>query len=215
MAESFIQLPPDSSGKLLRTVNQTINAQLVNQEGMLIASPTTADIAAVKAASTAVGASDPCLAVGLSPNSPLPAGTAVIGHVITDSGSVATVTQGTAAAAPAPWYASPGAPTTSVLTQAVVSFSSNGSNTIVAGSSGKTIRIFRLLLVFTGACTATLQDTAGTPAPFTGAMTFFPGGSLSLGFEGDPYFVTAATVGFAVNISAGVQVSGSVWYVQS
>jgi hypothetical protein len=46
----------------------------------------------VKAASTAAQAADTSLVVGLSPNSPLPAGTAVIGHVIADSGSTTAVT---------------------------------------------------------------------------------------------------------------------------
>ncbi len=44
--------------------------------------------AAVKAASTAAVAADPSLVVALSPNSPLPAGTNVIGHVVVDSGSI-------------------------------------------------------------------------------------------------------------------------------
>jgi hypothetical protein len=52
---------------------------------------------AVKAASTAAGASDPSAVVALSPNSALPAGSNVIGHVIADTGSTTTVT-GTVAA---------------------------------------------------------------------------------------------------------------------
>jgi hypothetical protein len=64
--------------------------------------------AAVKAASTAAGAADPSLVVALSPNSPLPAGTNVIGHVVVDSGAITvsgTVTsnQGTAATLAGAW----------------------------------------------------------------------------------------------------------------
>jgi len=59
----------------------------------------------MKNASTAAVAADPSLVVALSPNSPLPAGTAVIGHVIVDSGSITvsgtvTANQGTANATP-------------------------------------------------------------------------------------------------------------------
>lgn len=46
---------------------------------------------AVKAASTAAVVADVSLVVALSPNSPLPAGSAVIGHIITDSGSITDI----------------------------------------------------------------------------------------------------------------------------
>lgn len=182
---------------------------------MLIGNPNTADVVSVLAASTAAQATDNPAVVALHPSSPLPAGTAVIGHVITDTNSISTVTQGTAAAATAPWYDSPGTPTTSKLSQIAISFSGSGANTIVAASGSKTTRIFRLLLVVAGATNVTLQDTAGSPVTFTGAIPLFPGGSITLGFEGDPHFVTASSTGFAVNSSAAVQVSGCVWYTQS
>lgn len=62
---------------------------------------------AVKAASTAVAAADPSIAVGLSPNSPLPAGSNALGSVsvtgtTTISGTV-TANQGTAAALAGAW----------------------------------------------------------------------------------------------------------------
>lgn len=46
----------------------------------------------VKAASTAALATDTSFVVALSPNSPIPAGTAVIGHIIADTGSTTAVT---------------------------------------------------------------------------------------------------------------------------
>lgn len=46
----------------------------------------------IKAASTSAIAADTSLVVALSPNTPLPAGTAVIGHVIADAGSTTAVT---------------------------------------------------------------------------------------------------------------------------
>lgn len=46
----------------------------------------------VKAASTAAGATDTALVVALSPNSPLPTGSNVIGHTINDTGSTTAVT---------------------------------------------------------------------------------------------------------------------------
>ncbi len=46
------------------------------------------NVVTVKPASTAAGAVDTALVVTLSPNTPLPAGTNVIGHVIVDSGAI-------------------------------------------------------------------------------------------------------------------------------
>jgi hypothetical protein len=50
------------------------------------------NIAAVKAASTAAIATDPSLVIALSPNSSLPTGSNVIGHIILDSGTLTTIT---------------------------------------------------------------------------------------------------------------------------
>lgn len=86
MADSFIQMPPDSTGKLLDTSSLTVGGNTVQRERMVIADPTTAtSLASVKAGNTAVAAGDPALAVSLSPNSPLPSGTNVLGHVVVDS----------------------------------------------------------------------------------------------------------------------------------
>jgi hypothetical protein len=59
--------------------------------------------AAVKAASTAAAAADSSLVVALSPNSPLPAGTNVIGHVVVDSGAITVSGTVTANQGTSPW----------------------------------------------------------------------------------------------------------------
>lgn len=162
-------------------------------------------------------------------NAALPAGTnvighvindassAVIGHVITDSGSVATVTQGTAAAVTAPWYVIPGAPKTSQLSQAVVSFSSSGDNTIVAAVAAQTIRVYRMFIVNgdgTNSSNVTIKDS--TPTSYSGAFYLASkGGSWSGDGSGDPLYVTASGRGFVLNSSAAVQMSGTIWYTQS
>lgn len=101
------------------------------------------------------------------------------------------------------------------LTPLAVSFSSSGANTIVPAVAAKTVSIYRLVLVAAGATVITLQDTAGTPNTFTGAMTLFAGGSIELDDSADPYWTTISGNGFAVNSTNAVQVSGSVWYVQA
>lgn len=49
MAEGYIQVPPDSTGKKTRTANQTIGSDDVHQSGILLASSTTAELADVDA----------------------------------------------------------------------------------------------------------------------------------------------------------------------
>lgn len=112
-ADDILQVPPDGSGKKLDASSKTVGSNTVYDERYNIADPTSNNVAAVKAASTAVGSTDPALAVGLSPNSPLPAGTATLGSVkITDGTNTAAVK----AASTAPVATDPAA---------VVSFSPN------------------------------------------------------------------------------------------
>jgi hypothetical protein len=86
MANSFIQMPPDSTGKLLDTTSLTVGGNTVQRERLNLADPTSPTaIMAVKDASTAAVAADPAGVVALSPNTSLPAGTNVLGHVIVDS----------------------------------------------------------------------------------------------------------------------------------
>lgn len=50
MAEDFLQVPPDSTGTKMRTVSQTIGANAVEQETVVIGDATTARVAGVTAA---------------------------------------------------------------------------------------------------------------------------------------------------------------------
>ena len=61
---------------------------------------TVSNVANVKAGATAATAADEALVVTLSPNSPVPAGSNVIGHVITDTGSTTVVTGNTTVVQP-------------------------------------------------------------------------------------------------------------------
>ena len=129
------------------------------------------------------------------------------------SGTV-TANQGTAAAATAGWPVKYKTPTTSGLTAASVSVAASGDNTLVAGVSAQTVRVFRLFLVVASAVNIQFKNaTAGTA--LTGVMTMTAGGSFVLDFSGEPWFVTAVAGAFVLNLSAAVQVSGAVYYTQS
>lgn len=104
-------------------------------------------------------------------------------------------------------------PTTSTFTQAAISFSASGDNTVVAAVSAKTTRIYQITYVCSGATAITIKNGAG--ASLTGAMAFNAGGSLTLDFVPNPRFVTSTNTAFILNSSNAVQVSGWVDYTQS
>jgi hypothetical protein len=144
-------------------------------------------------------------------------GTWNIGTVTTITNPV-TVTGTVAATQSGTWFVQtiPAAPTTSLYTQAAISFNASGANTVVAGSSGKTIRIYRIFFVNAdGSTTTQITIKDSTPTSFSGAFPLIPAGSFSGDGNGDPLFITASGKGFVINSSAAVQISGTVWYTIS
>lgn len=110
----------------------------------------------------------------------------------------------------------PGAPTVSKYSQAAITFSASGDNTLVAGSGSTTIRVYRIFFVNSDAATSsniTIKDS--TPTNFSGAFLLASGGAFGADGQGDPLFVGAAGKGFQLNSSAAVQISGTIWYTQS
>jgi hypothetical protein len=95
-----------------------------------------------------------------------------------------------------------------------VSFSASGENTLgPALTSGQTVRIMDLNLVFAGQVDATIKDSAGGTA-LTGAMTMSPGGSIVKDNVGEPHFISASGGAIVMNLSAAVQVSGWLKYTK-
>jgi hypothetical protein len=103
--------------------------------------------------------------------------------------------------------------TTSPLSSSSVSVSSSGNNTLVAGVSGKTVRVFKLVLVFSAAANATFQD--GSSTALSGAIPMLANGSIVLDFDTVPWYVTSSGNAFVLNLSTGVTVTGTVYYTQS
>jgi collagen type VII alpha len=128
-----------------------------------------------------------------------------------------SVAQGTAAASTASWYTRTGAPTTANWTQAAITFSSSGDNTIVTHTATQTIRVMRIFIVNSDATTATnVTFKDSTPTSFSGAFRLASGGSFAADSDGgEPLFVTASAKDFQINSSAAVQISGTIWYTTS
>ncbi len=117
----------------------------------------------------------------------LPAGTAAIGKTNLNPGAAA-------------------------LTSVKIDTASSGDLTLVAATSSMSTKLYRFLLVAAGATTITFKDGATT---LTGAMTLAAGGSLTLDFDGEPWFTGTANTAFIVNNSAAVQISGRAYYILS
>jgi hypothetical protein len=133
--------------------------------------------------------------------------------VASDQSSLSTLaSQGTAAAATAGWPTIFGRPTTAALTSASINAASSGDNSLVAGVSSQTIRVFRIFLVATSAVTLKFRD--GT-TDLTGGISLTAGGAIVLDFQAEPWFVTSTAAAFQINLSSAAQVSGRIYYVQS
>ncbi len=99
------------------------------------------------------------------------------------------------------------------LTEAVISFAASGDNTVVAAGAGsQTVKVYRLMLVVSGATNLTFKSGA---TGLTGAMAFTANGSMVLDLSGEPWFTTGAATAFVINSSVAVQVSGQVGSITS
>jgi hypothetical protein len=99
----------------------------------------------------------------------------------------------------------------SLLTPVVI----NGTGStiqICAGSSGKTVRLYRLLLMVGAATNLTFQDGS---TPLSGALPCLANALLTLDLSGDPWYTSSPGNPLNIANSADVQVSGTAWYVQS
>jgi hypothetical protein len=105
--------------------------------------------------------------------------------------------------------------TTKALTNANVSVSSSGENTIVSGTASQTIRVFAGSFTAAGAVTITFKDAASGNTLAT--IPLAAGGSFNFDTtdSGEPLWVTASSGAFIASLSAAVSVTGFVQYVKS
>lgn len=96
---------------------------------------------------------------------------------------------------------------------AVIDAATLGDNTLVAGVTGKRIRVVSLFLIAAGAVTARFESGAGGTA-LTGQMVLAANGGFSLPYNGEGWFQTASGALLNLELSAGVSVDGSLSYVE-
>lgn len=111
------------------------------------------------------------------------------------------------------WIVGLSLPTTAQTSHAAINISSSGDNTVIAGTGGQTIRVYKLFLVASAAVSLKYKDGAG--ADLTPALSMAANGGMVLDFDSEPWFVTSPGNDFIANLSAAVQVSGRIYYSKS
>lgn len=108
----------------------------------------------------------------------------------------------------------PNLPTSTSVSSVTVNASTNGNNTLIAGVAGKTIRVFKVALVFSAGGTVIFQD--GNSTTLTGPMVLYTGATIVLDMDvTNPWFLTSTGNGFVINLASGAAVGGVVYYTQS
>jgi hypothetical protein len=108
----------------------------------------------------------------------------------------------------------PNLPLTTTVSSTNINASTAGNNTLIAGVSGKTIRVFKVALVFSVGGTVIFQD--GNSTALSGPMVLNAGATIVLDMDvTNPWFLTSAGNGFVVNLAGGAAVGGVIYYTQS
>jgi hypothetical protein len=95
---------------------------------------------------------------------------------------------------------------------ASVNFAASGDNTIIAGVAGKSIKVYRLMLVTAGATNLEFKDNTTALSGPIPCGTF---GGVTLDNDTDPWFTCASGDSLVLNSSQAVQVGGMIYYVQN
>ncbi len=163
---------------------------------------------AVPSRGTLVQGSDGTNARNLSTTS---AGVLKVDVSATAGNSTAIKVDGSAVAQPV----SPSLKTTSSLTNANVSISSSGENTVVAGTALQTIRVFRGSFVAASAVTMTVKNAASGTTLATIPLSANQAFSFDTFESGEPLWLTSSGGAFIVSLGSAVSVSGFVQYTKS
>jgi hypothetical protein len=108
----------------------------------------------------------------------------------------------------------PNLPTAVTISSANINANANGNNTLIAGIVGKTIRIFKVALVFSAGGVVIFQDGGSTA--LTGSMSLYTGATMVLDMDvTNPWFLTSSGNSFVINLSGGASVGGVIYYTQS
>lgn len=89
----------------------------------------------------------------------------------------------------------------------------SGNNTLVAGVTGRKIRVLSAILVAAGTVSPKFQSGAGG-TDLTGAMPMVANGVITLPFNPEGWFETAPGALLNLNLNVAISVTGVVTYVE-
>jgi hypothetical protein len=96
-----------------------------------------------------------------------------------------------------------------ILLRLPINFNGAGDNIIVpADAAGNRIVVQRIWFLVAAATNITFKDNLPSPA----AVPFAANEGITFDATGEPWFITAPNTAFIMNSSAGVQVSGKIYY---
>jgi hypothetical protein len=186
MANQFIQVAPDSTGKKMQTFENTVGGNVVEAEAVTL-------VRSVD--NTEVGVSAQPLRVDPTGTTVQPVSLATT--QVSASDETSTVYNGTTALTP--------------LFSTIVA-SASGATTIIALVAAKRIRVLALQLVASGAVNAKWQSHV-TPTDLTGLAYLAANGGYVLPYNPVGWFQTVAGEALDINLSAAIAVGGSITYV--
>jgi hypothetical protein len=97
-----------------------------------------------------------------------------------------------------------------ILNRLPINFSASGDNTIVpADAAGNRIVVYRIWFLVAAATNITFKDNLPSPA----AVPFGANEGVTFDATGEPWFITDPNTAFIINSSAGVQISGEIYYL--
>lgn len=94
------------------------------------------------------------------------------------------------------------------MTTAMVNIDGSGDNQLVSATAGKTTKLYKAFLAISPAVTLRIKDNATL---LTGPMNL---SSITLDFDGEPWFVTSSNSSLVIHLASATQVSGRIYYIK-
>lgn len=115
------------------------------------------------------------------------------------------------------WGPTPGITVTPALINLPVQLApaNAGDNLLVPSVAGAQVRVYRLLLSFSGNTTIAFYSGSSAGRLLFGSAVMFAGGSITMEPSGVPWLVTDPGQGLDLNLTLGTNVGGMISYVQA
>lgn len=108
----------------------------------------------------------------------------------------------------------PGTYHTGRLTKVNVTATASGDTSVVTATASQTTKVYRLILENCGTADVSIKLRSAS-TDLCPALLLVRGGSITLDFSGEPWYVTATNEALNINLSVAGTVNGTVWYIKS